>query len=171
MKGAGIMKETYVAGGCFWGVEEYYKRLKGIETTTVGYVNGIKDDLSYEEVRSQQYEAIECVYLTYDEKQISLEKILEHLFRFIDPTSLDKQDVDEGKSYRVGTYYINDEQAKIMNDFVDKQRPNYDKEVVFEVMPMVRFTNAEDYHQDYLMKNPTGFCHVDFKKINDDEKK
>ena len=165
------MQEVYVAGGCFWGVEEYYKRLKGIETTKVGYVNGSRDGLSYEEVRSQQYEAIECVYLTYNEEIISLEKILEHLFRMIDPTSLDKQGGDVGHSYRVGAYYLNDEQAKIMNDYVDKQRVNYNDEIVFEVKPMLRFTNAEDYHQDYLGKNPAGYCHVNFNLIKADEMK
>ena len=165
------MEEIYVAGGCFWGVEEYYKRLKGIVDTKVGYINGSKDDLTYEEVRSQNFDAIECVVVTYDKNVISLKMILDHLFRMIDPTSLDKQDVDEGKSYRVGAYYQNDEQKQIINDFVDEQRPNYDKEIVFEVKAVDRFNDAEDYHQEYLIKNPTGFCHVDFNKIKKEEMK
>lgn len=163
-------KEIVVAGGCFWGVEEYYRRLKGIIDTEVGYVNGCRDNLTYEEVCSQKYQAIEGVRLKYDEAVITLAKILEHLFRIIDPTSLDKQGGDIGHSYRVGAYYTNEDDRDIIEDFVFEQDKNYEKEIVFEVVKLKLFTSAEDYHQEYLVNNPNGYCHVDFTKIRDNEK-
>lgn len=165
------MKEIIVAGGCFWGVEEYYRRLKGIEKTEVGYVNGTKDDLTYEEVCSQKYQAIEAVKLQYDASVISLEKIMEHLFRIIDPTSLDKQGNDIGISYRVGAYYENEEDREVIESFVASQRKNYNDNIVFEIRPVINFVNAEEYHQEYLVKNPMGYCHVNFGKIREEELK
>ncbi|MDL2211949.1 peptide-methionine (S)-S-oxide reductase MsrA [Erysipelotrichaceae bacterium OttesenSCG-928-M19] len=159
------MEEIIVAGGCFWGVAEYYNRLKGIEKSIAGYVNGTKDNLTYEEVCSQKYQAIEAIKLSYDEEIISPEKILEHLFRIIDPTSLDKQGNDIGMSYRVGAYYDNDKDKTIIENFVKEQQVNYAKEIVFEIKPVLRFNDAEEYHQDYLIKNPHGYCHVNFNKI------
>lgn len=160
-----------VAGGCFWGVEEYYKRIKGILKTRVGYINSTKDEISYEEVCTQQYDAIEAVEVEYDNEVINLEKILELLFRIIDPTSLDKQGGDIGKSYRVGAYYTNEQEKEVIESFVSKQRPSYNKEIVFEIAPLKSFIEAEEYHQQYLDKNPQGYCHVDFSKINKSELK
>lgn len=165
------MKEIVVAGGCFWGVEEYYRRLKGIGETKVGYVNGLKDDISYEEVCSQKYQAIEAVQIQYDESVITLENIMNHLFRIIDPTSLDKQGNDIGMSYRVGAYYDNDDDKKTIELYVNNQKDKYEKEIVFEIKPLDSFVKAEDYHQDYLVNNPTGYCHVDFSKIKASELK
>ncbi|MDF9867621.1 peptide-methionine (S)-S-oxide reductase [Bacilli bacterium PM5-3] len=165
------MSDIIVAGGCFWGVEEYYRRLKGIVSTQVGYVNGSKDNLTYQEVCLQKYQAIEAVKLCYDENVISLEKILDHLFRIIDPTSLDKQGNDIGISYRVGAYYENEKDKEIIEKFIFKKQNEYLDKIVFEVKSVKTFSKAEDYHQEYLMKNNGGYCHVDFSLIRSDELK
>lgn len=165
------MKKIIVAGGCFWGVEEYYKRIKGIIGTRVGYVNSKKENITYEEVRSQKFDAIEACEIFYDETTLTLDNILELLFRVIDPTSLDKQGEDIGKSYRVGAYYENEEDKEIIEKFVFAQEKNYDKEIVFEIKKMENFYEAEEYHQKYLVKNPSGYCHVDFSKIKPEELK
>lgn len=165
------MKKIVVAGGCFWGVEEYYKRIKGIEKTRVGYTNSTKENITYKEVCTQRYDAIETVELIYDENTIDLNKILELLFRIIDPTSLDRQGGDIGKSYRVGAYYENNLDKEIIEKFVFSQEGNYDRDIVFEIAPLKSFIEAEEYHQKYLVKNPTGYCHVDFSKIKPEEMK
>lgn len=165
------MAKIVIAGGCFWGVEEYFRRLEGVNETKVGYVNGTKANLTYQEVCSSQYQAREGVEIIYDEKVLSLEKILEHLFRIIDPTSLDKQGGDIGISYRTGIYFENKEEEKIALDFIFKQEANYNKDIVVEVEKLERFDAAEDYHQMYLVKNPGGYCHVDFNKIKQEELK
>lgn len=167
-----VMKEIIVAGGCFWGVEEYYKRLKGISKTCVGYANSNSlTNNTYEVTCTGAHNAVEAVAVEYDENVITLEKILEHLFRIIDPTSLNKQAEDEGVQYRVGAYYTNDVDKDIILEFVEKQKSNYKDEIVFEVLEVMNFFSAEDYHQKYLENNPTGYCHVDFSKIREDELK
>lgn len=165
------MKKIVVAGGCFWGIEAYFKKVFGIYKTRVGYINATIDNISYEQVCSQKYEAIEGVELTYNEEEITLTKILELLFRVINPTSLDAQGPDIGYSYRVGAYYGNEQDKAIINDFINSKQKEYHYEIVFENEPLISFTEAENYHQDYLTKNPLGYCHVNFDVLSDEEKK
>ncbi|WP_423364134.1 peptide-methionine (S)-S-oxide reductase MsrA [Mycoplasma sp. P36-A1] len=165
------MKRIVVAGGCFWGVEEYFRRLKGVEKTSVGYVNGTKYKLTYEEVCSGVFQAKEGVEIFYDENIIDLNKILEHLFRIIDPTSLDKQGNDVGVSYRTGVYYTDINDKTIIDNFIMNEQAKYNKPIVVEVELENGFFHAEDYHQAYLVKNPSGYCHVNFSKINENELK
>lgn len=165
------MKEIIVGGGCFWGVEEYFKRLKGIEETEVGYAQGINENPTYEEVCSGKFEHIEVAYLKYDETIISLEKILEHLFRIIDPTSVDKQANDVGIQYRSGVYYTDNTDAEVIENFITSQQKNYSKPVVVQVDKLQNYYPAETYHQKYLVKNKNGYCHVDFNKIKPSELK
>ncbi len=165
------MKKIVVAGGCFWGVEEYFRRLKGIESTRVGYAQGHLADPTYKDVKAQVSGHAEVVEVYYDRTIISFEKILEHLFRIIDPTSLNKQGEDEGTSYRTGIYYETDEELNRINEFINSVKNNYEKEIVVEVEKLDKFFDAEEYHQKYLVVNPTGYCHVDFSKIKDEELK
>lgn len=165
------MRKIVIAGGCFWGVEAYFKRVLGIVNTRVGYINADKNNINYEEVCSQKYHAIEGVELTYNEEEVTLTHILELLFRIIDPTSLDAQGFDHGHSYRVGAYYTNKEDYQVIQSFIDSKQKEYHYEIVFENEPLIRFTNAEDYHQDYLTKNPNGYCHIDFNVLNEEDKK
>ncbi len=99
-----MKKEIVVAGGCFWGVQEYYRRLKGVEETRVGYAQGSLENPNYAQVKRQISGHAECVRIVYDSDQITLEQLLDHLFRIIDPTSLNRQGNDVGTSYRTGIY-------------------------------------------------------------------
>lgn len=165
------MKSIIVAGGCFWGVQEYYRRLKGILVTKVGYAQSAKENPSYREVCDGKTEAVEAVYLEYDPSIISIEQIYDHLFRIIDPTTLNQQAMDIGTQYRTGIYYENDVDRDVALFHIGKISKNYDKEIVVEVKPITNFFDAESYHQNYLVKNPSGYCHVDFSKANKDELK
>ena len=108
------MKTIYLAGGCFWGVERYFSLAKGIVSTEVGYANGTKDNPKYEDLKKGLDDASETVKIIYDEKVISLEKILELYLRVVDPYSVNKQGEDEGIQYRSGIYYLDEEDKKII---------------------------------------------------------
>lgn len=161
-------KVIYIAGGCFWGVQAYYQKLKGIIKTSVGYANGISNNPTYEQVKSQKTLHCECVEVYYDSDVIDLNIILEHFLRFIDPYSVDKQGNDIGHQYRSGIYYvdINDEQI-IRNFFDSRLKPDYK----IEIKKLENYFLAEDYHQDYLLKNPGGYCHINLNLIKKDELK
>lgn len=165
------MKRIVLAGGCFWGVEAYYKRLKGVIKTNVGYANGNISNPTYELLINKVATHAEAVEIYYDEKVISLEKILEHLFRFIDPTSLNQQGGDIGIQYRTGVYYQTEEDKIIIQEFIDERQKQYHKLICVEVLKEDNFYLAEDYHQDYLDKNPYGYCHVNLNLIKSNEAK
>lgn len=165
------MKKIVVAGGCFWGVEEYYRRLKGIVNTRVGYAQGLIKNPSYQEVCTGQTKHAEVCELEYDENVLPLEKVLEHLFRIVDPTSLNKQGHDVGTQYRVGVYFIDPKDEERIQAYYDKKASEYSKPLVMELEALREFYDAETYHQKYLVKNPGGYCHVNMKLIKDEEKK
>ena len=154
------MKDIYFAGGCFWGIEEYFSRINGVIDTEVGYANSKVENPSYELVCSGMTDSAETVKIIYDENIISLENLLEKLFLVIDPTLLNRQGNDIGSQYRTGIYYNNDEDFKLINSYIDKIRHNYDKDILTEVLKIKNFYPAEEYHQDYLKKNPNGYCHI-----------
>lgn len=161
-------KTIYIAGGCFWGVEMYYKSLKGVIDTEVGYANGDKENPSYEDVKHHLASHAETLKLVYDSNIISLEKILEHFLRFVDPYSVDKQGEDVGHQYRSGIYYVDNNDKDIIKKYFDD---NLNPDYKIEILPLENFYNAEEYHQDYLDKNPNGYCHVNLKLIKKNEMK
>ena len=161
-------KVIYIAGGCFWGVEAYYQLLKGVVSTRVGYANGDKENPTYQELKQHLVTHAETLRLIYDDSIISLEKILEHFLRFVDPYSIDKQGHDEGHQYRSGVYYVNDEDKDVILDYFDK---HLEKGYMIEVKRLENFYDAEEYHQDYLKKNPGGYCHVNLGLVGENEKK
>lgn len=165
------MKEIVVAGGCFWGVQEYYRRLKGVVKTRVGYAQGTLENPVYDQVKRQISGHAECVWIQYDENEISLPQLLDHLFRIIDPTSLNRQGNDVGTSYRTGIYPDNEEDWITARQFVAERQKFYDRPIVTEVQRLVRFYDAEEEHQDYLVRHPHGYCHVDFSRILPQERK
>lgn len=165
------IREIVVAGGCFWGVEEYYKRLKGVISTEVGYAQGITDNPSYEEVCTMTTDHAEVVKVIYDADIISLEKILEHLFRMIDPLSLNQQGGDVGTQYRTGVYYSDRNDLPAIKAFISKEQQAYSAPIAVEVEPLRSFWSAEEMHQDYLEKNPRGYCHINFALIKPNELK
>lgn len=155
------MKTIYLAGGCFWGVQEYFSRIEGVLETEVGYANGKTENPTYEEVCRMGTGHAETVKVVYDEKVLSLETVLERLFRIIDPTVKNRQGPDVGAQYRTGIYTVEEEDLKTARAFVEKAAPAYDRPVVTEVRPLENYYPAEAYHQDYLKKNPGGYCHID----------
>lgn len=165
------MKKIILAGGCFWGVEAYFKMLRGVVDTQVGYVNGNYANPTYEEVCDAKATHAEAVYIEYDEAILTLEKLLEHLFRIIDPTSINKQGHDEGIQYRTGVYYYTEEDRLMTENFITKQQSHYRLPIAVEVEQERGFFDAETYHQDYLEKNPFGYCHVNFSVMKKDERK
>ncbi|EPY2271225.1 peptide-methionine (S)-S-oxide reductase MsrA [Clostridium sporogenes] len=154
------MKEIVLAGGCFWGVEEYMSRIKGIVETKVGYANGIKENPSYKEVCSGTTGHAEACYIKYDESIISLEELLNKFWSIIDPTVLNKQGNDRGTQYRTGIFYLNEKDLNIITKSKSREQKNYKKPIVTEVGPLKYFYEAEEYHQKYLKKNPEGYCHI-----------
>ncbi|MBQ6560193.1 MAG: peptide-methionine (S)-S-oxide reductase MsrA [Erysipelotrichaceae bacterium] len=157
------MKKIYLAGGCFWGVEHYLSLIEGIRETTVGYANSDIPSPAYEDLKAHRSSASETVEAVYDETVIALKEILEMFFRIIDPTVLDQQGHDIGHQYRTGIYYDDEQDLPVIQEAMEELSSHYDKPVVTEVLKLESFTKAEDYHQDYLIKNPDGYCHVDLK--------
>ena len=161
-------KVIYLAGGCFWGVQEYYSRLKGVISVVAGYANGTTAFPKYEEVKSQKTGHAETVKITYDDEIISLEKLLEHFLRFVDPYSLNKQGEDEGIQYRSGVYYVDLIDAINARSYLSSVlKPGYK----IEIAKLNNFYKAEEYHQDYLKKHPDGYCHINLNIIDSSEKK
>lgn len=154
------MKEIVLAGGCFWGVEEYLSRIEGVLETKVGYANGWTENPTYEDVKTGATGHAESCYIKYDEAQIPLEELLKRFWSVIDPTVLNRQGPDIGTQYRTGIYYIDKEDLAIIKASLDEEQKKYDKSIVTEIEPLKCFYDAEEYHQKYLKKNPGGYCHI-----------
>ena len=159
----------YLAGGCFWGVEAFISRLKGVNQTEVGYANGIDLAPTYEKVSTGKTGHAETVKATYNPEIISLEEILENFFRIIDPFSKNRQGPDIGTQYRTGIYWQEDSQREAVMRFLSKKQRQFKKRIAVEARPIGSFYPAEEYHQKYLEKNPQGYCHVDLNLIDDKE--
>jgi methionine-S-sulfoxide reductase len=153
------MKTIVFAGGCFWGVEAYFKQLTGVLYTDVGYVGG-NGPTTYQEVCAGSGHA-EAVKISYDENIISLTTLLDHLFNIIDPTSINKQGPDRGIQYRSGIYNFEDADGNFIKNYLGNRQNDYKRPIVLEVQKEIPFYLAEEYHQDYLDKHPNGYCHVD----------
>ncbi len=160
-----MVKIIYLAGGCFWGVEEYFSYIIGITDTQVGYANGVWNDPTYEDVCSGNSGFAETTKLTYDDAQVTLKEILNHYFKIIDPTILNRQGFDSGTQYRTGIYFIDDYDKEIITKYINSIKSNYNKPIVTEIMKLKNYFPAEDYHQKYLKKNPNGYCHIDISKV------
>jgi len=164
------MKTITLAGGCFWGIEAYFKRVRGVVHTSVGYSNGTKENPDYKEVCSGKTGHAEVCKIDYDDSILPLDKILDHFFRLIDPTVLNRQGNDTGTQYRTGVYYSSDDDLPEIKKFVKSIAKKYSSEIVTEIEPLHNFFPAEDYHQEYLEKNPSGYCHINFSLLKDEEK-
>lgn len=162
-----MKQEIYLAGGCFWGLEEYLANLPGVIETEVGYANGNTENPSYEQVCRENTGHAETVHTVYDSEKISLAFLLERYFEVIDPTSLNRQGGDVGSQYRTGIYYVNEEDRLIAHKALDKLQQSYRKRIAVELLPLKNFYRAEDYHQKYLQKNPHGYCHIPRSRFAD----
>ena len=163
------MQVVYLAGGCFWGVEAYISRLKGVNQTEVGYANGRDLAPTYEKVCTGKTGHAETVKVTYNPKIISLEDILESFFKIIDPYTKNRQGNDIGTQYRTGIYWQEDCQKDTVINFLRKKQKETSRRIVVEAQPISSFYPAEIYHQKYLERNPQGYCHVDLNSIDDEE--
>lgn len=155
-----MIKSIYLAGGCFWGTAHLFSLVPGVIGTTAGYANSTVESPSYQQVCTGNTNAAETVRVDYDQTKVSLTDLLKLYFKSIDPISVNKQGGDVGTQYRTGIYYSDPADLPIIDAQVAViQRRNTEK-VAVEVGPIVNFYPAEEYHQDYLYKNPNGYCHV-----------
>lgn len=159
-------RTIYLAGGCFWGVEELFRQLPGVHATQTGYANGLlSDGVTYERVCQGDTEFRETVEVTFDPTTLPLERLLWAYFRIIDPTIRDQQGNDRGTQYQTGLYWpsadaqLGDEVARIAAAYRARVE-QAGLPFCVEVHELWNFYPAEEYHQRYLVKNPSGYCHV-----------
>lgn len=157
------MKDIYLAGGCFWGVDAYFSNLDGVVATEVGYANGKTETTSYEELYKTDF--AETVKVTFNEEVIALREILEHFYYIINPFSLNRQGNDMGRQYRTGIYSENENDLEVAKNFLRKKQEASDRKILVEVEKLKSYVVAEAYHQDYLKKNPAGYCHIDLTDV------
>ncbi|MBO7493251.1 MAG: peptide-methionine (S)-S-oxide reductase MsrA [Bacteroidales bacterium] len=154
------MKEIYLAGGCFWGTEHYFKQIEGVLETETGFANGNTENPTYEEVYTDTTGYAETVKVVYDETKVSLGFLIDMFFHAIDPTLLNRQGHDEGTRYRTGVYYTDEVELPVIKRIFDEKQKLYNQPIVTEIAPLRNFFPAEEYHQDYLDKHPDGYCHL-----------
>lgn len=154
------IKEIYFAGGCFWGTEHFMRQVRGVTATDVGYANGNIDNPDYHIVCGGKSGFAETVKVEYDADVVSLKILLDLFFETIDPTSLNKQGNDKGSQYRTGVYYKDKSDETVIRSALSALSLKYSKPIVVECLPLKNFYKAENYHQDYLEKNPNGYCHI-----------
>ena len=159
------MKTIYLAGGCFWGLEKYLSLIRGVTSTMVGYANGSTENPSYRDVCSNNTGHAETVKIEYDPAQITLNYLLELYYDVINPTSVNRQGADIGTQYRTGIYYIDAADKETIIGSIEVLQKNCDDLVAVEVKPLENFYPAEEYHQNYLDKNPGGYCHIGSSKF------
>lgn len=159
--------EIYLAGGCFWGVQKYFDLIPGIIKTEVGYANGNGENPTYEQVYTGTTGFAETLRVVYDAGIINLNFILEQYYKIIDPTSLNKQGGDTGSHYRTGIFYTNPDEQEIIAASLAQLQKEYSSPIVVENTALTAFYKAEEHHQDYLNKNPGGYCHIPSSKFNE----
>lgn len=153
---AGKEKAVF-AGGCFWGTQTVFERVKGVTETTVGYSGGSANTATYDQVTTETTGHAESVEVIYDPSKITYGQLLRIFFSVAhDPTQLNRQGPDVGTSYRSAIFYVNEEQKKIASAYIEQlnQARIFPKPIVTEVTPLKGFYRGEDYHQDYALKHP-----------------
>lgn len=154
--GDGNVKTIYLAGGCFWGLEKYVGLVQGVVSTEVGYANGDRDNAKYGDGSG----SAETVKIEYDPEVASLPFLLGLYYDAIEPTSLNRQGNDVGAEYRTGIYYTDPADKAVIEQSLAQLQEGYSDPIAIESGPLVRYSAAEEYHQDYLDKNPGGYCHI-----------
>lgn len=160
-------KEIYLAGGCFWGIEGYLKKLPGVWNTDVGYANGNTEKPTYEDVSRKHTGHAETVRVQYDPDLLDLDTLLRAFFKVVDVTSENRQGNDVGSQYRSGIYYSDTADLDTIKAAIFREQAKYTKPIATEVLPLNNYYSAEEYHQDYLNKNPGGYCHIDLNDADD----
>jgi methionine-S-sulfoxide reductase len=152
-------KTAIFAGGCFWCMQPAYDHAKGVTQTVVGYSGGSEADATYEKVSAHRTQHREVIQVTYDPAQISYDQLLDIFWRQINPTQADGQFHDVGLSYRAAIFYGNEEEQKAAEASKERlgKSGKFDKPIVTEILPAVKFYSAEEYHQKYYLKNPAAY--------------
>lgn len=161
------IREIALAGGCFWGTEMYFQTIKGVVKTEVGYANGKTQNPTYEDVCRGNTGHAEVVKVFYDNQLISLPFLLSLYFEVIDPVAVNRQGNDVGTQYRTGIYYSDPADQEVILKSVHGLGMAVGVPLAIEVLPLENYSSAETYHQEYLKKNPGGYCHIgnrEFKK-------
>lgn len=166
-KESGMKQEIVFAGGCFWGVQEYFSRVPGVVAVVAGYAQSRIPDPTYRQVCSGDTGAAEAVRITFDPERVPLAYLARRFFRIIDPLSLNRQGNDRGTQYRTGMYYSTPGEEAILREVMEEERKKYDRPLAVELARLENFYPAEDYHQDYLKNNPGGYCHISFASLDD----
>ncbi|MBI9015132.1 MAG: peptide-methionine (R)-S-oxide reductase MsrB [Clostridiales bacterium] len=161
------LEDLYLAGGCFWGLEAYMTRVYGVYDVTSGYANGSTENPSYEDLIYNNSGHAETVHVRYDPALVSIKELLAYYFKVVDPTSLNQQGNDRGVQYRTGIFYTNETEKSIVLEEINKEQMMYEDDIVVEVLPLEHYYLAEEYHQDYLDKNPNGYCHIDLNLVTE----
>ncbi|WKX02644.1 peptide-methionine (S)-S-oxide reductase MsrA [Candidatus Mycoplasma mahonii] len=157
------MKIIYIGAGCFWGVEKYYSKIKGVANTEVGYANGPVDKATYEEVCNALGHS-EVARVEFDEKILSIQDLFDSYIRIIDPYSLNKQGNDIGIQYCVGLYSSDNNLLNSLKECLKTWEKNNDESVI-EITSIKNYVTAEENHQEYLDKNKSGYCHINLNNI------
>lgn len=157
--GGANVKTIYLAGGCFWGLEKYVGLVKGVSATEAGYANGQRDNAKYGDGSGYA----EVVKIEYDPQVAPLPFLLDLYYDAIDPTSVNRQGNDIGAEYRTGIYFTDPADETAIRQSIAQLQKGFSAPIAIEVEPLVRYTPAEEYHQDYLDKNPNGYCHIPSK--------
>ena len=155
-----MIKEIYLAGGCFWGAEHFFKQIAGVCRTEVGFANGDTPDPTYEQVYTDTTGYAETVHVCYDSARVGLKFLLRMYFKAIDPVSYNRQGEDTGTRYRTGIYYTDPGDLPGIRAVYEEVQAAYAEALAVEVQPLRNFFRAEEYHQDYLDKHPDGYCHL-----------
>lgn len=159
------LKTIVLAGGCFWGTQAYIARLPGVAATKCVYANGHTESPDYASVCTGTTGYAEAVHVQYAKDIIPLSNLLREFFKTINPTSHNRQGGDVGSQYRSGIYYLDETDLPIIRKVKDEIQLQHSKPIATEVKPLEYFYDAEDYHQNYLEKNPNGYCHVDLNML------
>jgi peptide methionine sulfoxide reductase msrA/msrB len=150
----------YFAGGCFWGIEKLMQSIQGVVEATSGYANGLAEIVpTYEQVVKGDTGFRETVRVEYQPDKVSLDALVFAYYHVIDPTTPNAQGNDVGTQYQTGIYYTNDDAKSTVERVTAIVKERYE-EFVVEIEPLQSFYQAEEYHQDYLVKNPMGYCHI-----------
>ena len=157
------MKEIYFAGGCFWGVEHFFKGVAGVAEATPGYANGHTQNPTYKEVYTDTTGFAETVKVVYNPARVDLAFLTRLFFTVTDPLTLNRQGHDEGTRYRSGVFYKADEDRPVIEAVFQEVSAKLGVPLVTELEPLRCFYPAEEYHQNYLDKNPGGYCHLPLK--------
>lgn len=164
------MDLIYFAGGCFWGTQHYFSQFEGVLDTEVGYANGNLINPTYQQVYTDTTGHVECVKVIFDADLISIETLCRLFFKSIDPLQKNRQGDDCGTRYRTGIYWVNDLDGPVVKGVYEEIQQGYKQSLAVELSPLVSFYSAEEYHQQYLIKNPEGYCHLSVSLLNSAKK-